>query len=913
MTPERQRQVEQLYQTALNLPAVERGALVERLDPELRRDIESLLAKDMSGIQIGPYRIESKLGEGGLGQVFLAHDTKLNRPVAIKFLSDELADAPARRRFQRESQLASSLNHPHILTVYDAGEYAGRQYLVTEFVDEGTLNHWIRAGRRNWRQIVQMLTGVADGLAAAHAAGIVHRDIKPANILVAKNGYAKLADFGLAKLTEQTDGDPARTLTEAQTRPGGIIGTIPYMSPEQASGGKLDARSDIFSFGVVLYEILAGRRPFGGKSDLEVLKTIIHAPPEPLPAGLPSSLRDAVEKTLEKDPADRYQTARDLVVDLRRAVRQKPETTVLRSSQPAWLWAVCVGLALVAGVAGWFARGRQDPFLNPLADAKFTRFTNFEGTEYDAAISPDGKFVAFVSDRDGPFDIFVSQVGTGRFLNLTQGKAPDLQTLVRMVGFSGDGSEVWFRDFKLTAPLMTLPLMGGPPHSFLAARPGKTAPVNVAWSPNGESLVYHTSDDGDPLTVTDRTGGNARQIYAGGPGLHNHYPAWSTDGRWIYFVHGFPTTGEMDLWRIAASGGTPEQLTRRSSRLSYPAAIDSHTVVYVALDTDGSGPWLWTVDVDTKTTHRLSFGLEVYTSVSSSADGRRLAATVANPSASLWKVPILDRAATEAEARQFPLPTVRALGPRYGGTSLYYLSSQGTGDGLWCYRDGEAFEVWKGSQGALQEPAGISVDGRHAAIVLREKGEMHLHVITTNGAELQPLGDGLDIQGGANWSPDGKWIVAGGVDAKGKALFKVPSEGGAPIRLADGASSNPVWSPQGDLIAYAGPNLGPWAPLLAVRPDGTRVELPPIQVLRGDQGIRFLPGGQGLVYLQGVGTHKSFWLLDLETRQTRPLTALNYPATMRCFDISPDGKEIIFDRLRENSDIVLIDLPKKGK
>src|SRR6185295_3625083 len=188
------------------------------------------------GTLIGAYRVEAPLGEGGMGTVYRATDTKLNRPVAIKLLSDEFADVAARRRFQREAQLASSLNHPHILTVYDVGELDGRQYLVTEFVDGGTLKDWAKAEKRTWRQIVDLLTGVADGLAAAHAAGITHRDIKPANILVAKNGYAKLADFGLAKLAQVGEADATRSMTEGHTRPGVVVGTIAYMSPEQTSG-----------------------------------------------------------------------------------------------------------------------------------------------------------------------------------------------------------------------------------------------------------------------------------------------------------------------------------------------------------------------------------------------------------------------------------------------------------------------------------------------------------------------------------------------------------------------------------------------------------------------------------------------------------------------------------------------------
>ena len=198
-----------------------------------------------AGTRIGQYEVVAPLGQGGMGVVYRALDTKLQRPVALKFLAEDVADAAARRRFQREAQMASSLNHPHILTVYDVGEFEGRQYLVTELVDGGTLKDWARAARRTWRQVVDLLTGVADGLAAAHAAGILHRDIKPENVLVATNGYAKLADFGLAKLLEEAPDAATRAQTMSRTQPGAVIGTAAYMSPEQAAGKPVDARSDI--------------------------------------------------------------------------------------------------------------------------------------------------------------------------------------------------------------------------------------------------------------------------------------------------------------------------------------------------------------------------------------------------------------------------------------------------------------------------------------------------------------------------------------------------------------------------------------------------------------------------------------------------------------------------------------------
>ncbi len=926
-------EVERAFAAALERTEKERAAYVSGIPTAVRLEVESLLgalcraggfldepaagplsapkrADLVAGVQLGPYRVGALLGRGGIGEVYRAFDSKLNRPVAVKILSDNVADPSTRRRFQREAQTASALNHPHILTVHDVGEFDGRQYLVTEFVDGSTLKDWARASPRTWRQIVDLMVGVADGLAAAHSAGILHRDIKPQNILVSKNGYAKLADFGLAKLLESEDFNLNATLTGGRTQKGLILGTVAYMSPEQASGQPLDARSDIFSFGVMLYELLGGRRPFTGKTELEVLQTVIHGAAEPLGQEVPVVLRMVTEKALEKDPSERYQSMREMVVDLRRAARQKPDEAagVRVASGPLrkrW-WpaaAAFAALLLVAGVLAWRARGAAPVLENPLANAQFTRLTEFPGSEMDGAISPDGRFVAFLADRDGPLDIFLTQVGTGRFVNVTHGNGPLLGTSVRVVGFSGDGSEIWFLR-ETRGPIRIMPLMSGKPRVFLDPHS-----MNVAWTRDGSRMVYHTSDPGDPLFVADGSGDNARQIFASRADSHHHFPAWSPDGRWIYFASGNPIVNEMDLWRIPSTGGTPERLTHHNSIVGYPTPISDTTVLYVARDSRGGGPWLWALDVPRRTTRRISFGVERYGSIAASADGRRLVATVGNPTATLWSVPILDRVAGEGDVKPYPLPSVRALMPRFGPDALFYLSSQGAGDGLWRYQNGEALEIWKGTTAALLEPPAVSSDGR-VAFLLRQKGNLRLHVETNEGMESQDLAGTVGVRGTPCWSPDGKWIVVGGNDGKGDGLFKIPIDRGAPVRIATGPAANPACSPDGNFIVYAGANVGGQSPLLAVRPDGVRVDWPKITVQRDGERIRFLPSGKGLVYMQGQGDIQDFWIMDIATKKARQLTHLTATGTMRTFDISPDGKRIVFDRLRENSDIVLIDLPK---
>jgi serine/threonine protein kinase len=562
------------------------------------------------GTQIGAFRIESKLGEGGMGAVYLARDIKLNRAVAIKVLSDELADAAARRRFQREAQMASSLNHPHILTVHDAGEVDGRQYLVTEYIDGGTLRDWTKLEKRPWRDAVELLVGVADGLAAAHDAGILHRDIKPANILITKSGYAKLADFGLAKLAEQPvpEDGPTRTLADEVTRQGMVVGTIAYMSPEQASGKPLDARSDIFSFGTVLYELLAGKRPFSGVSDLEVLQKLIHQPPQPLGQDIPPALRAIVEKASEKDPGDRYQTMRDMVVDLRRLTRQSDMTTPARQPPArAWKWAIAAAgpvVALAAGIAIWMRAPSR-----PASRAEWIQLTGFPDSVTQPALSPDGRMLTFIRGEESfqaSGQIYVKLLPDGEPKQLT---ADNLRKMSPI--FSPDGSRIAYTALSPQSQYDTwvVPVLGGEPRLWLPNASGLiwSARNNILFSEivdrlegnhmkivaaqesrAGERDVYipqpkgamahrsFSSPDGKWALLAEMTDrgawlpcrlvpmdGSSMGRPIGPPGAACWFAAWSPDGKWTY-VSSNAGGGAFHIWRqrFSASENVPlEQIT----------------------------------------------------------------------------------------------------------------------------------------------------------------------------------------------------------------------------------------------------------------------------------------------------------------------------------------------------------------
>ena len=488
-----------------------------------------------------------------MGDVYRAVDTKLNRPVALKFLADDLADAAARRRFQREAQLASSLNHPHILTVHDVGEFEGRQYLVTELVDGGTLEDWLAADARTWRQIVDLLVGVADALAVAHAAAILHRDIKPANILVARNGYAKLGDFGLAKLQEPhlSAADTTRTVG-SRTQAGVVLGTLAYMSPEQAAGKPLDARSDIFSFGVVLYESLAGRRPFEGDSDLELLNTIIHGSPQPLTADIPFALRMVVEKALEQDPAERYQSMREMVIDLRRLARRKPEeagaAAVGAHPRRSWSWiaaATTVALMIGAALGRWLPVQPTDAIPD---DVELRRITDFPGTEEHPAISPDGKTVAFVASVNGRGQVWLRLLARGAPLQITYDDADHEHPR-----WAPDGSSlVYFSDAAAESEpgtLWEISALGGTPRRISSSE------GEGDISHDGRRIaMFQTQGNRTVLAILERDGSpvEVRPL----PELAEFAsPRWSPDDRSIAFVGTIEIAFNRAVYVIDTEGG----------------------------------------------------------------------------------------------------------------------------------------------------------------------------------------------------------------------------------------------------------------------------------------------------------------------------------------------------------------------
>jgi len=878
----------------------------------------------VSGFQLGTYCIEAQLGEGGMGVVYRAFDTKLRRTVAVKFLSDDLSDSAARRRFQREAQMASSLNHPHIITVYDAGEFDGRQYLVTEFVDGGTLKTWVRSDKRGWSQIVELLIGVADGLAAAHQAGILHRDIKPENILVAKNGYAKLADFGLAKQAQPLL-DDAATITAGWTGQGVLVGSVPYMSPEQASGKSLDARSDIFSFGVVLFEMLAGRRPFEGATTLEVLEAIAHRPApslEQLCPNLPVVLRTAIDKTLEKDPAARYQTMQELVVDLRRLTRQSATATAepTQGSASVFKWvAGAIALVLVAMSAAIVFR-RPPAAPAPTPPTQFIQITNFADSATSPALSPDGRMLTFIRGPSTFFSqgqIYVKLLPDGQPVQLTDTDilkfaprfTPDgtrisysngigldvasMDTWVVPVGggnpkrllTNGEGL-TWFRDEAGQQRVLFSELTGlGGQMSIVSSLENRTEPRNVYVPPPPDGMAHRSylSPDGRQVLVVEMDnhswlpcrlvpfdGSSAGKPVGPIPSQCTD-AAWTPDGKWVYFTA--MTSNGVHIWRQRYPEGTPEQLTfGASTEEGIDFAPDGRSFV-TSIGTSQSTLWVHDSRGDRQITS------EGYSFMPSfSGDGSKLYYLVRSYGLRSWNQGSLWVVDLETGQRQPLLPDFRML--------YYSISSDGRRVVFVAVDDKGRSPVWLAFLDGSAKPRQLTmIDAGNVFFgapgeVLFGTTDFHVYRVKEDGSGLQkvitkPL---LPVA----VSPDGQWLAVQDPSAWG-ALIAHPANGGPPIRLCDfcappwGTETIPFyfgWTPDNKFLhwnfasaTYAIP-LQPGRPLPLIPEKGVQSR-EGVTALRGARLIseqeRTFPGPSPSAYaFMKVSTQRNIYRIPVQ-------------------------------------------------
>lgn len=921
------------------------------------------------------YKVISRLGAGGMGEVYSAQDTQLERTVALKVLHAEVAaDEGRMRRFTQEAKAAAALNHPHIAHIYEIGDAGGTKFMAMELIEGDTLRHKIHRDHASLKRLLEWLTQVAEGLAKAHAAGIVHRDLKPDNIMVSRDGYAKILDFGLAKLVEpqQPTGSQANPPSEIATAilaqplstPGMIMGTVGYMSPEQARGQtKIDGRSDIFSFGCILYEAITKQKPFAGETVVDSLHNIIHEQPPPiknLNAALSSDLQRIVRRCLAKDPEDRFQTIKDVATELKELRRDMESTvevdrsispeassdahasqTADRSISPTVTAAVSTAEASIHStssaqyIAGEIQRHKRGVIIGAIAlvlaigavmfaiyrfwrpparnraAIKIEKLTT-NGKSSDAAISPDGKYVVYVLNEGRQQSLWTRQVATTSNVQII----PPSEERYLALSFTPDSNYINFvRTEKSNLnTLYQMPLLGGTQKKLFSDADGA-----VSYSPDARQFAYvrgNFPNLGESALLVANADGTGERVLAlrkrpeTFPWWREQTPVWSTDGRSITCVTGGDATGSglMNLVEVQVADGTLKPLpapgwyeVRRIAGLPDNAG-------FLVLGADKPSAYyaqqLWHVapEGDIK---RITTDLNNYVGMSVTVDGSALVAVQSNRISNIWVAPNGDA----SKAIQ-----VKSGGSNQDGTDglaftsdnriVFYSRASGADD-IWIINsDGSGLQQLTVDVGTNYDLK-VTPDNRFVVFTSERSGQPNVWRMDLAGGNAKQLSNG-NSDFGVAISPDSKWVVYESTSSGKPALWKVSIDGGNPVKLTDYAAENPEISPDGKFIAcqYREDVNSSWR--YAIIPfDGGK----PLKVFdfpsTSDSDFRWTPDGRSLAYLDSRGGVSNIWSFPLDGSPPRQLTDFKSDQIYN-FKWSADGKQLVLARGNITSDVVLI-------
>ncbi|MGK2858780.1 MAG: protein kinase domain-containing protein [Thermoanaerobaculia bacterium] len=848
------------------------------------------------GITLAHYRILSALGAGGMGEVYEALDERLDRAVALKVLPPEFVQNEERvRRFVLEAKSASGLNHPHIVTIYDIGHAEPEQkdsadpstpskavhYIAMELVRGLSLRDKIHGEKAPLKELIRWLAQVAEGMAKAHAAGIVHRDLKPDNVMISNDGFAKILDFGLAKLIEgksPAEGGASMATDVRDTQQGAVMGTVGYMSPEQVQGRVVDARSDIFSFGCILYEATTRQRAFEADSQIETMHQIINAAPAPvaeLNPDAPAELRRLIRRCLAKDPEKRYQSMRDIALDLFELVDEFDTLSANATSQSSsnsgsgsigvvtrrrsWPFVAAVVVLIAAlTVLGVLFLRRQAPGALPPLEATFTQLTDLSGQETQPAISPDGQYLAYVApspDSSGS-DIFLLRVGGRNPINLTRSASDGNQ----QPAFAPDGQSIAFRSERGGGGIYVMGATGE------SVRRIADFGFNPSFSPDGKRIVVSTETGNTPsnrpsdaqLWAIEVQTGENRKIYDGDAVM----PRWSPNGHRIAFWGlPYPGQGQRDILTIPADGGEAVPVTDDPPLDWSPAWAPDGESLYFASDRGGSMN-LWRAPID-ESTGELTGPLQALTTPSAWSGELDMARTAARI--------VYAASSTEINVHRITIDprTMKVVG----------------GD----------VPVTSGSTPFVDPD--ISPDG--STVVMRSWSvQEDLYLVNSDGSDLRKITDDAAKDRAPRWSRDGKRIAFYSdrtgryeiwtIDAEGSNLQQVTKTTG-PILWS------PSWSPDGQRILTSNVEGTQILSLTGALPVSTIEKLPPIE-----EGLTFLGTGwsadgnwlAGRGLRDGSSVREGIWAYSLEDKKYSKLSSLATEAPPVSW--MPDSRHVVF-------------------
>lgn len=972
MDSKRLKLVEDVYHEAADLPPEDLPAFLrERCgnDAGLRREVESLLSfdstpdcfldgsagslaaemfskaadtTDLSDGTIGHYRVISKIGTGGMGVVYLAQDTKLGRKVAIKFLNKEFSNDDSKlQRFIQEAKAASALNHPNILTVFEIGEADDTSYIVTEWIDGSTWReHLDETDSPRLKAVLDTAVQVAEALAAAHSAGITHRDIKPENIMVRRDGYAKILDFGLAKLAEEPGfiGSENKTRTAVKTRSGIIMGTVSYMSPEQARGKKTDTRTDLWSLGVVIYEMLTGQLPFRGETMSDTVASILTETPERLAnlaSNVPDGLQQILDRSFAKKVEDRYQTAWELRADLIRVLRDseteildnaftnetvlhtvpsksnwwtKSSSVVTSSNRWAlWLIAPLLLLALAGGVY-WTYSNASAPAATRFQSTKLDVLTA-HGLAKSVAISPDGKYIVYTKDEDGKESLWLRQTASVGDTQIAQAD----QTKYDHLRFSRDGNFLY---------VVATEAEGQPASLFQMTALGRNrrkvindVDSQISFSPDGAKVAFLRIANGEySIIISDAEGGNERiLITRKHPKVYGDEVSWSPDGRLIAagtLTRGEDFAGGIATIDVASGVETPLPLSEknilRTSRVAWTS--DGKGLVYsLYAALMGQRYQLRYAAFPSGEVQNVSNDLSSYEDYSLTADSQMIVGVKREYSMGIWLTPPDDfLSAVGINSKTGADDGERGVSWTTDG-KIVFVSSEGGAQNIWRMdADGDNPKPLTADYKTGKVLPTRTLGSDTITFLKQIDSRFGFFQMDSDGQNLKSIVEDEDLSFVAA-TANKDWLVYTRDVGGPLRIWKIPIGGGEPVKLTNVESSTPVISNDGKFVAYFDRTKGKPLSLSTISIDGGEpiktFELPSTAIFRA--GLAWNKNDTALLFVNTLGTTSNVWIQPVNGSKAVPLTSFK-EFQIAAFALNAEGNRLAIARGSRTKDVVLI-------